>query len=261
MKRLHPIARTLLIALMGAAVLSGCAALKPPTPQTPAEVEALRIAERDLQVVPIFDLSGSSGFPVTKRNVIMAAHALSGNTEQVSAGASPMSAPQSQGSIARKTPVAPQDDWVLIRGLQDRFKPNIIDPTVELRAGDMVFIGGFPVCPPVNNYDPVEHAQRKPEIFSARVLTPWYSNDGPCMVWLSGPTRDLHGCSGGPAAIVDKLGQVRVFGVFTRVDELPTHHTVLLGVTRLPNKDFEKIGNTPAPYPILYHTFGLYDPD
>ncbi len=253
--------RPVLFAVLSAAALSGCAALKPPTPQTPAEAEALKIIERDLQVVPIFDTSGSSGFPVSKRNVVMAAHALSGNTEQVSAGAAPMRIPQSQGWIRRKKPVQSQDDWIVIRGLQDRFKPNIIDPTVELRAGDLVFIGGFPVRPPVNNYDSVEHAQRKAEIFTARVVTPEYSNDGPCMVWLSGPTRDLHGCSGGPVAIVDKLSQVRVFGVFSRVQEFPAHHTVLLGVTRLPNKDFDKARTSPAPYPSFYHTCGMYDSD
>lgn len=239
---------------MIAAALSGCAALKPPTPQTPAEVEALRIVERDLQVVPIFDMGGSSGFPVTKRNLVMAAHARSGNTELVSAAAAPIRASQKAGRIMRKTPVEPQADWLVITGLQDRYQPNIIDPTVELHAGDLVYFGGFPIRPPDYNFDPVEHAQRKPEIFTARVLTPLYSKDGPCMVWLSGPTRDLHGCSGGPAAIVDKLGQVRVFGVFTYGYEVPFGLPKILGITRLPSKDFEKVQNSPAPYPGFYHS-------
>ncbi len=234
--------------------LTGCTALRPPKPQTPAEAEALKIIQKDLQVLPIFDFTGSSAFPISRRNAVMAAHARHSASDVVCAAGSPMVAPQNIGTFPHNTSIAPEKDWVIIHAREDRFNPNIIDPTVKLSVGDLVFIGGFPVKPPVNNFDPVEHAQRKPEFVMGRVLTSSISDGGGGMVWLLGPPGDFHGCSGGPAAIVDESGQVRVFGDFTLGYWIPFGQ--LLGVTRLPQSALDKFQYSPPPYPTPWHAEG-----
>lgn len=101
-------------------------------------------------------------------------------------------------------------DMIDLHSTIDRFEHNVIDPNVELRRGDRAFLAGFygEKAP----YDCVAFLSRTPKIVVGRVLTA-SRGPGAGLVSIEVPRRDYRGMSGGPAAIVDEHGIVRVWGV------------------------------------------------
>jgi hypothetical protein len=202
-----------LFALGAAAVLQfGCALTRPNFVLTPDERAALELARRELQVLPVYTDGFSSAFPIDSRRAIMADHALYFGCSFVAVRGMPMhcvNGPRLGGDV-RALP--PARDWVIIRAKQDRFAPNIIDGCTPLLPGHVVFLGGYPADPPSSYVDPLWHAQRSPSIVVGRVIGE--SQREPGVVEVEVPQRANYiGMSGGPAAIVDADGNVRVWGV------------------------------------------------
>ncbi len=104
-------------------------------------------------------------------------------------------------------------DMIDLHSTIDRFEPNVIDPHVELKRGDLVFLAGF--YGEKRPYDSVAFLSRTPKIVIGRVLTA-SRGPGAGLVQIDVPLRDYRGMSGGPVAIVDEDGIVRVWGVVVR---------------------------------------------
>lgn len=204
------------IVLTTCLLASGCRLPTTPLELTQSELEKQRIAVRELNVLPVFVRSGAAGFPISSRNAVMSVHGLDHACSIVAVCGNPM--------ILGHTPwqgkpelVPPEIDWAVVYSKRERFRPNVIDGNVRLRAGDVVFIGGFPVDPITQNLDPVAHALRKPEIIAGRIVSPEFTEKGPGLVTVEVPYRDYHGVSGGPVAVVDDSGIVRVWGLPVRL--------------------------------------------
>lgn len=167
-----------------------------------------------IRVVPVYSVSCNSGFPISQSNVLIAAHALYEGCSIVAVAGAPFRAsPASQKFL---TGLPPEWDWALVRGATTELSPNILDGRVTLRYGDVVFIGGikkkgFGWSNPES--EGILHALRKPEVIAGRIVRPSVTNNGPIIVEVAVPYGDYHGYSGGPAAILDSNGHVRVWGV------------------------------------------------
>jgi hypothetical protein len=186
----------------------GCCGAAGHPADSAGDAAALAIAQRELVVLPVFIGAGSSGFPISSRNVVCAAHALRSGFTLAAVKGRPMLAVPSDAVLENRPP---ERDWTFIFATTNRFTPNLIDGTVELRAGDRVVFGGFRQSEA--SHDPVEHMGRCPEILLGRVLSPQISVDSTSIVEVEVPWADYHGFSGGPVAIVDENGQLRVWGV------------------------------------------------
>ena len=111
---------------------------RPPLADSPA----MSRARSQLIVVPVFTDVRSSGFPVTKRNVICSSHALRDFTVAAVAGF-PLTVLPFTHRAASVKPVT-DTDWEVLFAPYDRFTPNIIDPTAELQPGLPVLLAGYP---------------------------------------------------------------------------------------------------------------------
>jgi hypothetical protein len=190
----------------------GCCGAAGHPAHSPSDAAVLAIAQRELVVLPVFTSMDSSGFPVSSRNVVCAAHAHWSAFPLAAVKGRPMFVVPGDAELHDR----PQErDWTCMYSTTNRFTPNLIDGTVELRAGDRVVFGGFRASEA--SRDPIEHMGRCPEILLGRVLSPQISVDSTSIVEIEVPWGDYHGFSGGPAAIVDENGQLRVWGVVVRV--------------------------------------------
>jgi len=282
----------LLTAALG--TIGQCACIWPlrPAPLTPNESEALETVQRQLVVLPVFTGSAASGFPISSRNVISAAHAFGECSALASVQGLPMFVmlPDQKGLKSRP----PERDWIDLHATTDQFSPNVIDGTVVLRRGDLVFLGGYrPTKPPhpqihdshrppqgtahgfdsstssrkrrFDASDPLElcrywyvtrrnallrwsltRRRSRSEILAGRVVTPERSDGGPCLVDVEVPAMDYGGFSGGPAAILDDMGHVRVWGVIVRqgwiVDRSPPWRLrFVIKLARLPQEAMDTI--------------------
>lgn len=160
-------------------------------------------------VLPVFTSRPSSGFPVSARNAVCSGHTFKNWFDVAAVRAIPMFAWLPDQSRLESQPW--EKDWVQLSASRDRFKPNIIDPAVTLRVGDTVLIGGYRSHAPRN--DPLRHASAAPEIVTGHLISVAGDGSEPEIVQVEVPPGDYRGFSGGPAAVVDPDGIIRVWGV------------------------------------------------
>lgn len=193
-----------------------------------------------LVVLPVFTDVPVSGFPVSERNVLAAAHAFREWNKVAAVQGEPMTAllPPSLESIQMER------DWLQLCATRDRFQPNVIDPEVALSNGDPVIIGGFPA--PKQPYDPFAHALAKPTIVEGHVLPEIPEMRDRSILRVEIPAGEYCGFSGGPAAIIDPRGIIRVWGIAVagynaRDNWPPWRRFTVMYVVRLTKADVTRI--------------------
>ncbi len=197
------------MALFGAVafalLISGCS--------RPRAHEASLQAVRDtLVVVPVYTNAPTSGFPVSARNVVCSAHALSHSDRIASVRGYPMYAPV-KPAASQPTDIALGRDWLVLYSTRDLFTPNLVDPDVQLHTGDTVFFAGFRWAK-LPDHGPAAHAAAPPEVVAARVIeADGSTGESQDVVTAEAPLADYRGFSGGPAAVVGSDGRARVWGV------------------------------------------------
>ena len=153
----------------------------------------------------------------------------------------------------------------------DRFEPNVIDPHVELSRGDLVFLAGF--YGEKRPYDSVAFLSRTPKTVVGRVLTA-SRGPGAGLVQLDVPLRDYRVMSGGPVAIVDEDGIVRVWGVVVRTqpvwDPQDLVFRYVIKAARIPEARLSRYLRTKLLHPneerwrgpmkpnVVHHSWGVY---
>ena len=191
------------------AASSNCILLVEPGPLSSEDAEALAVVRRDLVVLPTYAGGPLTSFPVGPRTVMTAAHGI--NLQPIiSVGGVPMT---HLCAYRNRDLISGARDMADMHSTIDRFEPNIIDPHVELKRGDRVFLAGF--YGEKKPYDSVGLLSRTAKIVVGRVLTASRGPDAG-LVQIEVPLRNYRGMSGGPAAIVDDDGMVRVWGVAIR---------------------------------------------
>ena len=98
---------------------------------------------------------------------------------------------------------AKDDDWAVLRVEVGRLRaPNQLDPSLPLRRGDAVYIAGFP--------------GGVQTVYLGRVIGRplWVSGSRDLVFIAIDGAPDLHGASGGPAAVWDPEAGWRVFGIY-----------------------------------------------
>ncbi len=223
----------LAIMLVALLVPSGCAAQGPHTRSSPPGADRL-------VVLPVYTDGPLSGFPVSQRNALTAAHSFTRWRWGAVVQGLPMTA-----LLPKDVKLPPLErDWVVLCATRDRFKPNTIDPHVHLRAGDRVIVGGF--RRPDRSIDPEVHAAAEPEIVEGHVLHDAPPSDEPAVVRLDVPPGEYYGFSGGPAAIVDSDAAVRVWGIAVGEEQIrgfwpPWRRRTILYVARLCPREVKRI--------------------
>lgn len=232
-----------------------CNSMREARPLCVSELRHSRIAQEELVVLPVFGESRTSGFPVSPRTAIGAAHALdpdacipNGAWGFVAARGYPMMA--GMYASAEESRRSMTDDWMIMLCSKDRFEANCIDVGVELRRNDLVFIGGY-FSQGVPNRA-ARFISSQPSIISGRVINRVSRMKGARqLIHISVPIKDYRGFSGGPLAVVAADDELRVFGVVVRQgfvwDARDGRYRYALFAIRLTQQDISRARSTVAP--------------
>ncbi len=194
--------------------------------------------------LPFYDDGASSCFPINSQIAVTAAHCISASCALVAVRGEPATTSVYSKDYINK--LAHDRDFVFVHPTRTEFHPNLIDTSVVLRRGDAVYFGGYPAISGKEGFDGVRHAQRSPEFFVGHVIGPVVGDSSPNLIWIEVPWRDYHGCSGGPAAVVDANGNIRVWGVVVRVGLIgdaqpPGGLRFAIGIARLPQSVLDHV--------------------
>jgi hypothetical protein len=207
------------IAVVGLLLGAGCGLHHPPRDRdgSRALLESPDAARR-LQVVRVAPATGAggSGFPISPRLVVTAAHvcdeALVLNVDGL-----PMAAvgrnERLHGPCLRwfKRGEGPLvDDWILLAGSLKRFTPNLVDFDFRPTLGQEVLLGGFFL----GKASAAQRRHLQPEFVRGWVTedSAWPPKEEGA-VRVKVPADDYGGFSGGPAAYLGADSKVRVWGV------------------------------------------------
>jgi hypothetical protein len=169
-----------------------------------------RNVEQMLQVVHVVSEAHLlAGFPRTCQEYLTAASELQPLLAGVVDGF-PMVAKgdPSRTSVTRPGINAP---CVILTGRGYAATPNVIDPSLNVAAGELVLLGGF--LRPGAGMTAVEYLDVPPSVISGRVLEPETGAEPPGRYRVLVPDGEYGGFIGGPAARRDADGSLRVWGV------------------------------------------------
>ena len=160
------------------------------------------------------ELAQGAGYPITRKIGITSEHLTDDLKPNVSVDGLPMvSAFLPPFRTEYLGPRLNRYDWRIVTGVseQDRFEPNVIDPKVELKVGDKVYIGGFPFY--YHYWSQKDFLRQKPLVIETTVVElNSKGREWGGLVLVKAPVAWYNGFSGGPAAIIDDSGTIRVWG-------------------------------------------------
>lgn len=196
----------------------------------------LEIARRELTIVPVFVTSPVSGFPISCRNVITAAHCMKPPLDVAAVAGFPMKLPPDY-DVSKSGSYSDEQDWVVLMATADRFTPNRIDATVDLSKGSRIVIAGYRGAKAP--YDAAWHSTRQAEYIVGHVVSPDRSTHELQVIKAEVPYGEYGGFSGAPAAIADLDNHISVWGVVVRESSFrdfvpPWKRHRLLWIARLP---------------------------
>jgi hypothetical protein len=217
------------------ACVTGCAAHRPIRPPGAEQLEVVHVR---------LPRGQQSGIPISGALVLTAAHGFFENQAVAAVEGIPMRVCMNNKCAGRED-VPRLNDWVALGTLplDALFSPNRIDPHIDVKPGDEVWIGGFPQ----SSFGP-DFWDTPATVVSGRVVD--FHSPNPLsqgLVWVEVNEMEFHGMSGGPAALATPNGPV-VFGMFVsaRIDVLGffTGHR-LFGIARLDERLSAAIGGRP----------------
>lgn len=185
----------------------------------------------------------ASGYPVSKTMGVTSSHLVDGSSSTVAVDGRPMIAAlcMPYRSFNETKPVPSRKDWRILGNVQnsERFEPNVIDPKVDLKIGGKVYLGGFPLV--YRKCTPKEFLRMKPLVLEGTIVElDAKQEEWSGLVLVQVPEARYGGFSGGPAAVIDDAGNIRVWGTIVHQGYLSYgwfHREYVLCVAPLP-RDF-----------------------
>lgn len=157
----------------------------------------------------------NSGTPVARDMLVAAAHCFDDTGPLAAVDGYPVQA-RHHSEVRPNSARDVRDDWMILESARNRFVPNNIDPTIALEADQRVYVAGYRAADlPADLTRMIEFP---PRLVEGRVMDAAFSSDCPDgVVPIRVANGDYMGFSGGPAAVVDDSGNVRVFGLIARL--------------------------------------------
>lgn len=170
--------------------------------------EVLRLAQRQLIVLPVSTPSDASGFPVDCRNVITAAHVIKSRPGAVVSGFPTQTFLKFIRTDDDEIPI--EDDWCVIGTNSDIWHHNRVVGSPVLTEGELLVAAGYPsINTPACFY---LRASQQPTFVLGRVL-PRRRSDAKHVHRLAIPNFPAQGMSGGPVARLDNDGSISIVGM------------------------------------------------
>ncbi|RIL12052.1 MAG: hypothetical protein DCC75_01165 [Proteobacteria bacterium] len=201
------------------------------------------IEQLPMEVLHVLSEFGSgAGTALNDKCAITAAHNVSG-IPAANVDSLPMIVPKNHWKRLEEHSES-SEDWVPLEGTRPRFRPNPIDPKLELEPGDKVLIGGFYLAksPPQAE----DFMTRRADFVEGTVIDPKSLREPlPDLVYIQVPDNDYHGFCGGPAGRMDHTGKWVVFGITVVMHpsklkqtwdngETKTTNISIIGILRMP---------------------------
>jgi len=201
-------ARAVVLSLLIASSLMGCA---PGSMFLSKSTVGGHTPERTLKVVHVVsEMHLLAGFPRTREEYITAANEIQPLLVGVVDGF-----PMVAKGVPRDESGSVPAPWAILTGRGYATTPNIIDPGQSVAPGDTVLVGGF--ARPSEGMTAIEYLDVGPSVISGRVLESHIDNaDTPARYFVSAPDGEYGGFIGGPAALFNADGNLRVWGVIVR---------------------------------------------
>ena len=190
-----------------------------------------------IQVALVVNNSLGSGTPIAPDLVITSAHVFDHSGPIAAVDGYPMRPFDLRRTIFDRSRDV-RDDWVILKSTKDRFKTNTIDPTLTLHAGERVYLAGYSQS--LAPHDPAQFGDYLPGVVEGVIA------DSNCLLPCPDgvvPVRVEHGeylgMSGGPAAIADDQGNIRVWGIIAKLFHQreilrPWRRYITIWIIRLP---------------------------
>lgn len=160
----------------------------------------------------------ASGYPLTSTIGVSSEHQFDERASNAAVDGRPMlSTYIPPYRVPNSGPRRGKNDWRILVGVSglERFELNVIDPNVELKVGDKVYLGGFPLV--YRDYSAKEFLRMKPLVIEGTLVElDSKDKDWEGLVLVRVPPAEYGGFSGGPAAVIDDEGTIRVWGTIVR---------------------------------------------